>query len=61
MTVMTELPEAVVADDAIKVEALIGAGASVNLADADGVPPLAHAKARGFAGMIHPRQRAGAK
>ena len=56
---MTELTEAAAADDAMKVKALIDAGASVNLADADGVPPLAHAKACGFAGKIHLLPRAG--
>ena len=60
---MTELTEAAAADDAMQVKALIEAGASVNLADADadGVPPVAHAKACGFAGMIHLLPRAGAE
>ena len=40
---------------------LIAAGADLNLADAQGVSPLAHAKQRGFAGMVQMLQQAGAK
>ena len=40
---------------------LIEAGASVNLADAGGISPLAHAKARGYAEMIRMLEQAGAK
>lgn len=40
---------------------LIAAGADVNLADGEGVPPLAHARQRGYAGMVEMLERAGAR
>jgi hypothetical protein len=40
---------------------LIEAGANVNLADGEGVTPLAHAQARGYAEMIRMLEAAGAK
>jgi uncharacterized protein len=40
---------------------LIDAGADVNIADADGVSPLAHAKARGYVEMIATLESAGAR
>ena len=39
---------------------LIAAGANVNIADGDGVSPLAHAKQRGYAEMVAMLERAGA-
>ena len=39
---------------------LIAAGANVNIADGDGVSPLAHAKQRGYAEMVVMLERAGA-
>ena len=39
---------------------LIAAGANVNIADGDGVSPLAHAKQRGYAEMVFMLERAGA-
>ena len=43
------------------VRLLIEAGADVNLADSNGVTPLAHARQRGFAQMIEILQNAGAR
>jgi len=40
---------------------LIDAGANVNLADGDGVSPLAHARQRGYVEMIHMLEAAGAR
>jgi ankyrin repeat protein len=40
---------------------LIAAGADVNLADGQGVTPLAHARQRGFAGMARMLEQAGAR
>ena len=40
---------------------LIAAGANVNLADGEGVSPLAHARQRGFAEMIAMLEKAGAR
>ncbi len=40
---------------------LIAAGANVNIADAEGVSPLTHAKQRGYAEMIKMLEKAGAK
>lgn len=40
---------------------LIDAGANVNLADGEGVSPLAHARQRGYAEMIRMLEAAGAK
>jgi len=42
------------------VRLLVKAGADVNLADANGVTPLAHARQRGYAQMIEILQKAGA-
>lgn len=41
--------------------ALIAGGADVDLADAEGVSPLAHAKARGYSAMVAILTKAGAK
>lgn len=41
--------------------ALIDAGADVNLADGEGVAPLAHAKSRGYSDMIRMLEAAGAR
>jgi uncharacterized protein len=43
------------------VRLLVGAGADVNLADGDGVTPLAHARRQGFAAMVKILERAGAR
>lgn len=40
---------------------LIKGGADVNLADGDGVTPLAHARARGYAEILHLLEAAGAR
>jgi len=40
---------------------LIAAGADVNLADGEGVSPLAHAKSRGYADMVTMLEKAGAR
>lgn len=40
---------------------LIAAGADVNLADGDGVSPLAHARQRGYADMVRMLESAGAR
>jgi ankyrin repeat protein len=42
-------------------EALVRAGANVNIADRQGVTPLAHARQRGFADMVRILEAAGAK
>lgn len=62
----TALMEAIVLGDGGKnhtatLEALIKAGANVNIADRQGRTPLAHAKARGYAGMVALLEAAGAK
>lgn len=43
------------------VRLLVGAGANVNLADAQGVTPLAHARARGQKAIAAILERAGAR
>ena len=43
------------------VRLLVAAGADVNLADRDGVTPLAHARRRGFKDMVAILERAGAR
>lgn len=43
------------------VRLLVAAGANVNLADRDGVTPLAHARKRGFAAIARVLETAGAK
>jgi ankyrin repeat protein len=43
------------------VRLLVGAGAKVNLADRDGVTPLAHARRRGFAEIARILERAGGR
>jgi ankyrin repeat protein len=40
---------------------LIAAGVDVNLADADGVTPLTHARQRGYAEMVAMLEKAGAR
>lgn len=40
---------------------LVGAGANVNLADREGITPLAHARRRGFSTMVEILERAGAR
>jgi ankyrin repeat protein len=40
---------------------LVAAGANVNLADRDGVTPLAHARRRGFAQIARILQEAGGR
>ncbi len=40
---------------------LIAAGVDVNLADADGVTPLTHARQRGYAAMVAMLEKAGAR
>jgi ankyrin repeat protein len=42
-------------------EALVKAGADVNIADRQGLTPLAHAKSRGYAQMVHILEAAGAR
>ena len=42
-------------------DALVKAGANLNIADRQGVTPLAHAKARGYAQMVRILEAAGAK
>ena len=43
------------------VRALVDAGADVNIADRQGVTPLAHARSRGYAAMVEILERAGAR
>ena len=43
------------------VRLLVAAGADVNLADSSGVAPLAHARTRGYTGMVAILQAAGAR
>ena len=43
------------------VRLLVGAGANVNVADRDGVTPLAHAKKSGYSGMVRILSAAGAR
>jgi uncharacterized protein len=43
------------------VRALVDAGADVNLADRDGVTPLAHARRRGYAEIVRTLEAAGAR
>jgi ankyrin repeat protein len=43
------------------VRLLVEAGANVNLADRDGVTPLAHARRRGFGEMASILEKRGAK
>ncbi len=62
----TALLEAVILGDGGRthteiVRLLVEAGANPNIADRDGVTPLAHAKRRGFAGMIGILEKAGAR
>ena len=42
-------------------EALVKAGANLNIADRQGVTPLGHAKSRGYATMVRILEAAGAK
>ena len=42
-------------------EALVKAGANVNIADRQGVTPLGHAKSRGYGEMVRILEAAGAK
>ena len=42
-------------------EALVKAGANLNIADRQGVTPLGHAKGRGYAEMVRILEAAGAK
>ncbi len=42
-------------------EALVKAGANLNIADRQGVTPLGHAKSRGYAGMVRILEAAGAR
>ena len=42
-------------------EALVKAGANLNIADRQGVTPLGHARSRGYAGMVRILEAAGAK
>jgi len=62
----TGLLEAIILSDGGKphqqiVTALIKAGADVDLADKDGVTPLQHAKARGYAKIVQSLEAAGAR
>lgn len=62
----TALLEAVILGDGGRahseiVRLLVAAGANVNLADRDGVTPLAHAKRRGFAAIAATLEAAGAR
>ncbi|MBV7530353.1 ankyrin repeat domain-containing protein [Chitinophaga sp. sic0106] len=43
------------------VQLLVDAGANVNLADGDGVSPLAHARSKGFTEIVSILEKAGAK
>ena len=43
------------------VRLLVEAGASVNIADRDGVTPLAHARKSGYSGMVRILSAAGAR
>jgi hypothetical protein len=42
-------------------EALVQAGADVNIPDRQGVTPLGHARQRGYAGMVRILEAAGAR
>jgi uncharacterized protein len=42
-------------------EALIKAGANVNIADRQGITPLGHARARGYSDMVRILETAGAR
>ena len=42
-------------------EALVKAGANLNIADRQGVTPLGHAKARGYGEMVRILEAAGAR
>jgi len=62
----TALLEAVILGDGGKVHTeivrlLVAAGANVNIADRDGVTPLAHAKRRNYAEMVRILSGAGAR
>jgi ankyrin repeat protein len=62
----TALLEAIILSDGGKshqqiVQALIAAGANVNLADKDGVTPLQHARSRGYTAIANLLQEAGAR
>ncbi|MBN8969464.1 MAG: ankyrin repeat domain-containing protein [Rhizobiales bacterium] len=62
----TALIEAVILSDGGPVHTeivrlLVDAGADVNIADRDGVTPLAHARRRGYARMVAILEKAGAK
>jgi hypothetical protein len=62
----TALMESIVLGDGGKnhadtLEALVKAGADVNIPDRGGVTPLAHARARGFAAMVRILEAAGAR
>jgi len=62
----TALLEAVILGDGGPVHTeivrlLVEAGANVNIADKDGVTPLAHAKRRGFSGMVRILESRGAR
>ena len=62
----TALMESIVLGDGAKnhtdtLEALVKAGANLNIADRQGVTPLGHAKRRGYAEMVKILEAAGAK
>jgi len=62
----TALLEAVILGDGGRVHTeivrlLVEAGANVNTGDKDGVTPLAHARRRGFAGMVRILEARGAR
>jgi hypothetical protein len=62
----TALMESIVLGNGAKnhtdtLEALVKAGANVNIADRQGVTPLGHAKARGYGEMMRVLEAAGAK
>ena len=62
----TALLEAVILGDGGRahseiVRLLVAAGANVNLADREGVTPLAHAKRSGFTAIVATLEAAGAK